>query len=189
MPTSSKSSSTDLANLQQTFLRLREELEQWWMCDPPRAVMEGTLERRLASLEDAISDPLDLASQMRAVSEGQISLIHIDRPEVLSLFHWRQPADPIETAQFFGVEPDNLDAFAESVVHAQVECLYRRFGEDLEGVEDDFWAGGTAPGPFMDRMYQLTLDTLSEDECLFVECLAAARKREEERERGCGSTA
>jgi hypothetical protein len=188
MPTSSKSSWTDKTRLEQAFLRLRYQMEKW--PDDPRggerlrARIRRLMKSEFAQLEACLHDPRDLLKQVKAVSEGQMCLIHIDRTEVRSLFEWRA-ASYERTAQVFGVEPDDLYLFHESVLDAQVECLYRKIDERIEGAEDDFWAGSSAPGPFMDRVYQLTLDTLSEDECLFVECLAAARKREGERERGC----
>ena len=181
MPMSSESSSADHSYLRQTFLRLREELEQWWIPDRPDGFLARTLRRRLASLDEALDDPRDLLHQVGKVSEGQLCLIHIDRTEVRSLFSYRS-ASYERTAQIFGVDPDDPSQFHESVLDAQVECLYRNYAACIDDIEDEFWNGVTDPAPFFDRMYQLTLDALTQDECLFVECLAAARKREEDRE-------
>ena len=181
MPTSSESSWTDKTRLEQAFLRLRYQLEKW--PDDPRggerlrARIRRLMKWEFAQLEACLHDPRDLLEQVKAVAEGQMCLIHIDRTEVRNLFEWRA-ASYERTAQVFGVEPDSLYLFHESVLDAQVECLYRKFGDCIDEVEEEFWDGTSDPGPFFDRMYQSTLDVLSEDECLFVECLAAARIRE-----------
>ena len=179
MPTSSKSSSPNLSYLHRTFLWLREELEQWWIPDRPDGFLAETLRRRLASLDESLNDPRDLLHQVGKVSEGQLCLIYIDRPEVRNLFACRTPSYE-RTAQVFGVEPDDLERFHDSVLDGQVECLYRKFGDCIDAVEDEFWDGRSDPGPWVDRMYQMTLDALTEDECLFIECLAAVREREGE---------
>jgi hypothetical protein len=192
MPTSSESSLIDKTLVQKSFERLAEAIETALEDSADASLLRARIEwlkrMELSELGNGLSEPFCLLQQVKAVSEGQLCLIHVDRTEVRSLFTWRA-ASYERTAQIFDVDPDDFELFHESVLDAQVECLYRQFDERLGGAEDDFWDGSSAPGPFMDRMYQLTLDALSEDECLFVECLAAARKREEERERGCGSTA
>ena len=181
MPTSSESSWTDKSRLEQAFLRLRHQLEKW--PDDPRggerlrSRIRRLMEWELRQIEGYLNDPRDLLEQVKAVSKGQMCLIHIDRTEVRSLFAWRA-ASYERTAQIFGVEPDDLELFHESVLDAQVECLYRKFDDCIDEAEDEFWDGTSDPGSWFDRMYQGTLNALAEDDCLFVECLAAARKRE-----------
>ena len=149
MPTSSESSWTDKTRLEQAFLRLRYQLEKW--PDDPRggerlrARIRRLMKWEFAQLEACLHDPRDLLEQVKAVAEGQMCLIHIDRTEVRNLFEWRA-ASYERTAQVFGVEPDNLYQFHESVLDAQVECLYRKFDERIEGAEDGFGQATPPPG-------------------------------------------
>lgn len=182
MPTSSTTSWHDLTQVEQALRRVQSRIDRWYH-DPRggkrlQASIRAIRTWEIQQLEETARDSYSLTRQLEQVAEGRIFTFHLERKHLYDAFI-RRSVSRERTAQLFGMKTDYTGNLSRTVVCAQVECLYRRFPDVVDSAEDEIWHGVISPSGWLDQAHSLTLDALVEDECLFIECLAAAVDRGE----------